>query len=60
MIQTRPDIYFTITILSRYNQNPNPKYIAAAKQVIRYLKGILDYKIIYETFNNLVDYTNAN
>ena len=60
MIQTRPDIYFIIIILSRYNQNPNLKYIAAAKRVIRYLKDTLDYEITYGTFNSLVGYTNTN
>ena len=39
MIQTRPDIYFAVTILSRYNRNPNAKHIAAVK---RGLKGYTD------------------
>ena len=60
MIQTRPDICFAVTILSRYNQNPNPKHIAAAKRVIRYLKGTLDYGITYGTSNGLVGYTDAD
>lgn len=33
MIQTRPDICYAVTILSRYNYNLNPKYIAVVKRV---------------------------
>lgn len=60
MIQTRPDICFAVTILSRYNHNPNSKYIAAVKRVIRYLKGILTYGITYKTANALEGYTDTD
>ncbi len=60
MIQTRPDICFAVTILSRYNHNPNSKHIAAVKRVIRYLKGTLDYGITYGSTNDLVGYTDAD
>ena len=60
MVQTCPDICFAVTILSRYNQNPNSKHIAAAKRVIRYLKGTLDHGIIYGTAEGLVGYTDAD
>ena len=43
MIQTRPDVCYTVTVLSRFNQNPNAKHMAAAKRVLRYLKGTLDH-----------------
>lgn len=56
MIQTRPDICFAVTILSRYNHNPNPKHVAAVKRVIRYLKGTLNYGITYGTTNGLEGY----
>ena len=52
-IQIRLDIYYIVTILSRYNYNSNIKYIVAIKRVLRYLKEILNYKIIYEIVNNL-------
>ena len=60
MVQTCPDICFAVTILLRYNQNPNSKHIAAAKRVIRYLKGTLDYGITYGTAEGLVGYTDAD
>ena len=60
IIQTRPNICYAITILSRYNYNPNAKYITAVKRVIRYLKGIIDYGIIYGTDSALTGYTDAD
>lgn len=60
MIQTRPDICYAVTILSRYNHNPNAKHIAAVKRVLRYLKGTLDYGITYGTANGLEGYTDAD
>ena len=60
MIQTRPDICYAVTILSRYNHNPNAKHIAAVKRVIRYLKGTLNYGITYGTDSTLTGYTDAD
>ena len=60
MIQTRPDICYAVTILSRYNHNPNAKHIAAVKRVIRYLKGTLNYGITYGSDSTLTGYTDAD
>ncbi len=60
MIQTRPDICYSVTILSRYNHNPNVKHIAAVKRVLRYLRGTLDYGVTYGTDSGLVGYTDAD
>ena len=60
MIQTRPDICFAVTILSRFNRNPNAKHIAAIKRVLRYLKGTLDYGITYGTSSGLEGFTDAD
>lgn len=44
---SRPDICFAVNVLSRYNQNPGKAHWAAAKRVLRYLKGTIDKKITY-------------
>jgi len=51
IVQTRPDIYFTVIVLSRFNQNPNAKYLTIAKRVLRYLKGTLEYGLTYDRSN---------
>lgn len=60
MVQTRADICFAVTILSRFNQNPNAKHYSAAKRVLRYLKGTLDYGITYGIDDDLIGYTDAD
>lgn len=45
---TRPDISFTISSLSRFNLNPHRHHWDAAKRVLQYLKGTMNYGIIYK------------
>lgn len=42
-INTRPDIMYAVNQLSKYNNNPGPRHWYAMEQVLRYLKGTLDY-----------------
>ena len=60
MIQIRSDICYAITILSRYNYNLNIKYIAIIKRVIRYIKRIINYSILYSSDSELRDYIDTN
>jgi hypothetical protein len=46
-IVSRPDLTFAIQVLSRHFQCCGPEHIAAAKRVLRYLKGTLDKGITY-------------
>jgi hypothetical protein len=40
---TRPDIVFTVNYLSRFMQSPSQIHFVAAKRVLRYLKGTLEF-----------------
>jgi hypothetical protein len=44
---TRPDISFAVGVLARFNQNPGIEHWKAVKHLFRYLKGSLDYKLVY-------------
>jgi hypothetical protein len=44
---TRPDICFVVRTLSQYLVEPRRVHIVAAKHVMRYLKGTLDYGLCY-------------
>ena len=43
---TRPDIAFAVSCLSRYMARPGPDHITAAKRVLRYLKGTLNFELV--------------
>ena len=42
---TRPGIMFASSLLSRFMHNPSQLHLGAAKRVLRYIKGTLDYGI---------------
>jgi hypothetical protein len=52
-IGTRPDIAYSVTALSRYNQSPLNMHLTAARRVLRYLKGSINLSIIYRRDNDL-------
>ncbi|KAH9134621.1 hypothetical protein AeRB84_019649 [Aphanomyces euteiches] len=44
---TRPDIAYTVTLLSRHLNEPAEEHQQIAKRVLRYLKGTQDYGLLY-------------
>nr|KYP56954.1 Retrovirus-related Pol polyprotein from transposon TNT 1-94 [Cajanus cajan] len=59
---TRPDLMFRVSLISRYMANPKESHWAAAKRLLRYLKGTLEYGIFYQekTKTGLMAYSDNN
>ena len=51
-VATRPDIAWITSKLSQFLQAPNTAHVTAAKRVLRYLKGTLDWKLTYRKVND--------
>jgi hypothetical protein len=51
-VTTRPDIAYGASVLARFHFNPGPSYWLAAKHVLHYLKGTVDYRIAYQPSNS--------
>lgn len=49
MIETGPDIIFSIIIVARFTKNASYSHIKAVKIIFCYLKGLIDYSIIYDS-----------
>jgi hypothetical protein len=47
LMNTRPDICFSVNTLSQYLVEPRRVHLVAAKHVMRYFKGMLDYGLCY-------------
>ena len=47
-ICTRPDIAHAASLLSQFNNCHTETRWKAAKRILRYLKGTIDYKIVYD------------
>nr|GEV73397.1 putative RNA-directed DNA polymerase [Tanacetum cinerariifolium] len=45
---TRPDIQFVVSFISRLLAKPTDIHLAAAKRVMRYIQGTLDYGVWYK------------
>src|SRR6266702_2529178 len=47
-VTTRPDIAYSARVLARFNSSPGLAHWQAAKHVLHYLKGTMDYKLVYK------------
>ncbi|GKA83931.1 ribonuclease H-like domain, reverse transcriptase, RNA-dependent DNA polymerase [Tanacetum coccineum] len=48
LLHTRPDLSYSVGLLSRFMQEPREKHMKAIRQVLRYVKGTKDYGITYK------------
>ncbi|CAJ2667746.1 unnamed protein product [Trifolium pratense] len=46
---TRPDILFAVSILSRFMHCASEMHLKAAKRILRYIKGTVDYGVKFES-----------
>lgn len=59
---TRPDIAYTVNMLSKFNNNPGRQHWEAVKRVMRYLKGTLQAKLKFSKDGNanIVSYVDSD
>lgn len=59
---TRPDLMFVVSLICRFMANPTQLHFAAAKRVLRYLKGTMDYGVFYKKggASEMVAYTDSD
>nr|GEU54201.1 ribonuclease H-like domain, reverse transcriptase, RNA-dependent DNA polymerase [Tanacetum cinerariifolium] len=48
LLHTRPNLSYSIGLLSRFMQEPQEQHMKAIRQVLRYVKGTKDYGITYK------------
>lgn len=60
-VSTRPDIAYTISVLSQYNVNPGKMHWAAGKRVLRYLRNTTNHGLIFrKTQEKLIGFVDAD
>lgn len=61
---TRPDIAFSVNMLSRFKSNPGEAHWITAKKILRYLKKTADLGIIYRSLlskdDSIIAYSDAD
>jgi len=62
--QTRPDIQFAVSLVAQFGGNPGVAHLEAAKHILHYLKGTVDFRLVLgkqQNSNfNLVGWTDSN
>ncbi|XP_014522926.1 uncharacterized protein LOC106779347 [Vigna radiata var. radiata] len=54
---SRPDISYRVGILSRYMSEPKQTHLLAAKHILRYLKGTINYSLMFTRMTNNIGST---
>lgn len=59
---SRPDIAYAVGVMSRYMQSPKKPHLDAARRILRYVKGTIDYGLLYKRGEDckLVGYCDAD
>ena len=59
---TRPDLMFTVSLISRYMGKPTELHLQAVKRALRYLKGTINFGIFYKKggSESLVGYADSD
>ncbi|GKA53544.1 uncharacterized mitochondrial protein-like protein [Tanacetum coccineum] len=62
LLHTRPDLTYSVGVVSRYMQSPRTSHARAIKHILRYLKGTTSFGIKYKRGNDvrLVGYSGHN
>ncbi|CAM8960481.1 unnamed protein product [Rhodiola kirilowii] len=55
MTSTRPDIAYAVGKLSRYTSNPSTHHWEAIRRVLIYLKGTMNYGLVYVGFPSVLE-----
>ncbi|KAK2994763.1 hypothetical protein RJ640_001669 [Escallonia rubra] len=51
---TRLEISYSVSVVFQFMQNPRTPHLEAARRVLRYVKGTLDYGVLYKRCDNFV------
>ena len=59
---TCPDLMFVVSLISRFMECPTQQHFAAAKRVLRYWKGTVDFGVFYRKggVSDLIGFTNTD
>ena len=53
-VHNRPDISFAVNQLHQFSSDPRHEHVMALKRILRYLKGTIHFKLVYQ-YSSLLD-----
>ena len=60
ILGTRPDIAYSVGLVSQFSHDPQPQHWTAVKRIFRYLVGTSNYILQYGSSNNTGGYSDAD
>ncbi|XP_074373464.1 secreted RxLR effector protein 161-like [Apium graveolens] len=63
LVHMRPDNFYAVGLVSRFMERPRLLHLNAVKHILRYIKGTIDYGLIYSRgsrFHMLVGFFDSN
>jgi hypothetical protein len=61
MLGTRPDLAFTVSVVSRFSSNPDKSHMRAVERILQYLHDIADMGLVFRgTLQPLSGYTDSD
>ena len=63
LMNTRPDLTYSVSYLSRLMDKPSSEHLSAAKRILRYLKGTENFGHLYNRGNrdlNIIGYSDSD
>ena len=58
--KTRPDIAYAVGNVARFSSKPTTQHWCAVKRIMKYLKGTLNYGLLYDTTGDLTGYSDVD
>ncbi|KAD3066472.1 hypothetical protein E3N88_34352 [Mikania micrantha] len=55
LIHSRPDLAYSVGVVSRFMESPKAIRLKAVKQILRYVKGTMDYGLAKQAFGLLLN-----
>ena len=53
LVNTRPNIAYSVGVMSRYMEAPRTLHLTIVKQILRYVKGTLSFGSVYKKLSNV-------
>jgi hypothetical protein len=53
LVNTRPNIFFSLNTLNQFQVEPRHEHWIAAKHILRYIRGTLNYGLRYPSNNDI-------
>lgn len=62
LVNTKPDLAYSVGMVSRYMSNPTKFHFSVAKRILRYISGTLDFGLWYEHVSvfNLIGFSDSD